>query len=100
MAIPMISEECIVAVLHKIASDTDGAVDWTRRQAAPMTEEQPFLMQLIVQTIERIHEVSGCQESVPQEISTMQTVHTAMLTYQLVKAAVEGEQLDDMYSTK
>jgi hypothetical protein len=97
MTIPLIKEECIVAVLEKIIADSEGAVDWTRKKAKPMAEEQPFLMQLIIQTIERIHEVTGGGESVSQEVAYMQAVHAAMLTYQCVKATIEAEQLEQAY---
>ena len=95
MSMPKVSEDCAVAVLSKMHKDSKGAAQWTATNAIAFTDEQPVVMQTIIENIRHMYQRTG--EDVPAELAAGQTMYIAMLTYKLVKAAVEGEKLNEMF---
>lgn len=94
MTIPKVTEDCVVAVLSKMAKDATGAAQWTSANAIAFTDEQPVVMQTLVENIRHMYKV---EDDVPAEVAAGQTMYLAMLTYKLVKTAVEGEKLNEMF---
>ena len=95
MTIPKVTEDCAVAVLSKMQVDSTGCAQWTAENAFVFSGEQPILMQTLVENIR--HMYKDLDDDVPAEIAAGQTMYVAMLTYKLVKAAVEGEKLNNMF---
>lgn len=95
MGIPEITEECAIAVLAKIRSEAAGGREWAMENVSPCTEEQPILMAFIAESLNMVHEKEDNLMST--ETATMQAAFLAMVTYKMLKAAIESDQLDEMF---
>lgn len=95
MIIPEITEECAVAVLAKIRSESAGGKEWCMANIFPCTDEQPALMAFIAETLGMVHRNED--DLMSTETATMQAAFLAMVTYKMLKAAIEAEQLKEMF---
>ena len=94
MGIPEITEECAVAVLAKIKSEAAGGREWALKNVSPCTDEQPILMAFIAESLGMVHEKED--HLMATETAMMQAAFLAMVTYKMLKAAIEAEQLKEM----
>ena len=65
MAMPTVTEETAMAVLHKMTTDSSDPCTWTLGEGG--------------------------------EVQASKILYLAMITYKLLKAAVEAEQLNDLF---
>ena len=95
MGIPEITEECAVAVLAKLRSESSGGREWCLKNVASCTDEQPILMAFISESLSMVFENED--HLMATETATMQSAFLAMVTYKMLKAAIEADQLDKMF---
>ena len=95
MGIPEITEECAVAVLAKIRSESAGGRAWMLENISPCTDEQPILMAFISESLSMVHEKED--DLMATETATMQAAFLAMVTYKMLKSAIESDQLEKMF---
>ena len=92
MTMPIVTEETALAVLHKMTKDAPDPCQWTLDYAESFIQEQPNLFYTIIENIKQLYpdgEGGGVQAS--------KSLYLAMITYQLVKAAVEVEELKNLF---
>ena len=92
MSIPIVSEDCALAVLSKMHTESQGCAEWTFANAEEFGVEQPALFFAITENLKQLHE--GDEDG---EINAAKSLYVAMMTYRLVKAAVEADQLNDLF---
>jgi len=92
MAMPTVTEETAMAVLHKMTTDSSDPCTWTLDYAESFIQEQPNLFYTIIENIKQLY-----PEGDGGGVQASKSLYLAMITYQLVKAAVEVEELKDLF---
>ena len=96
MGIPQVTEDGAVAAICKIAAGNNSAMGWTKAMMPVFVEEQPMLAQVLMASWDEMERRNGDGDIDPA-VARMQSLHLAMLTYHLVKGAVESEQLESLF---
>ena len=92
MTMPNVTEETALAVLHKMTKDAPDPCQWTLDYAESFIREQPNLFFTVIENIKQLY-----PEGEGGEVQASKSLYLAMITYKLIKAAVEGEQLDNLF---
>ena len=92
MSIPIVTEECAVAVLEKMHTDHNGAAEWTFANAGKFGDEQPALFYAITESLGNLF-----GEGEEETIRATKSLYLVMMSYGIIKAAVEAQQLNDMF---
>ena len=92
MAMPTVTEETAMAVLHKMTTDSSDPCTWTLEYAEGFIKEQPNLFFTVIESIKQLY-----PEGEGGEVQASKSLYLAMITYKLLKAAVEAEQLNDLF---
>ncbi len=92
MTIPIVTEETAIAVLHKMTKDASDPCQWTLDYAESFIREQPNLFFTIIENIKQLY-----PEGEGGEVQASKSLYLAMITYKLIKAAVEVEELKNLF---
>ena len=92
MAMPILTEETALAVLCKMTKDSPDPCQWTLDYAESFIQEQPNLFYTIIENIKQLY-----PEGDGGGIQASKSLYLAMITYKLLKAAVESEELNDLF---
>ena len=95
MVMPKVTEETALAVLDKMTKDSPDPAAWTLQYAESFIEEQPALFYTITENIRQLY-----PESEDSIVEASKSLYLAMITYNLIKAAVEVQELKDMFGEK
>jgi len=96
MTIPKISVDTALAVTDKMVKDApNGAAEWTFDQLPDFMVEQPNLFQTITANIARCF---PADEEVDPELAAGKSLYIALVTYRLIKSAVEAEELNQLFA--
>tara|TARA_B100000131_G_scaffold301036_1_gene322894 strand:- start:146 stop:457 length:312 start_codon:yes stop_codon:yes gene_type:complete len=95
MSIPKISSETALAVVSKMADDSPmGAAAWTMENAEKWAEEQPALFHTIAANIAQCFQP---HDEYDAELAGAKSMYIALVTYKLVKTAIEAEELNNLF---
>ena len=95
MGIPEVSVDTALAVIDKMVKDSpEGASAWTFGQVEAFMKEQPALFHTITANIAQCF---GGEAEIDHEVAAGKALYIALVTYRLIKSAVEGEQLNDLF---
>ena len=92
MAMPIVTEETALAVLDKMTKDASDPCLWTLENAESFIAEQPNLFFTVIENIKQLY-----PDGEGGAVQASKSLFLAMITYKLLKAAVEGEQLNDLF---
>jgi hypothetical protein len=92
MAMPKLTEETALAVLDKMTKDSPDPCSWTLKYAESFIEEQPALFYSITENIKQLY--PDVEDNIA---NASKSLYLAMITYNLIKAAVEVQELKDMF---
>ena len=92
MAMPTVTEETTLAVLDKMTKDASDPCTWTLENAESFIEEQPALFYTITENIRQLY-----PDGEDNIVEASKSLYLAMTTYNLIKAAVEIQELNDMF---
>ena len=95
MTMPKITEETALAVLDKMTKDSPDPCSWTLKYAESFIEEQPALFYTITENIRQLY-----PDGEDNIVEASKSLYLAMTTYNLIKAAVEIQELNDMFGEK
>ena len=96
MTIPKISVDTALAVTDKMVKDApNGAAEWTFDQLPDFMVEQPNLFQTITANIARCF---PRDQEIDHELAAGKSLYIALVTYRLVKSAVEAEELNQLFA--
>jgi len=97
-----VTEDCAIAVLSKMQSDSKGPALWCAEYVEKFTKEQPYLMYAIKENIRhcfaplRSSEENDMAEMA--EVSAGCSLYVALMTYNIIKSAVEAEELENLFA--
>ena len=95
MPIPKISAETALAVVDKMTKDCpNGPAAWTMENAAKWAEEQPTLFHTVAANIAQCFDR---ETEIDHELAAGRSMYIALVTYKLVKSAVEAEELRNLF---
>ena len=95
MPIPQITSETALAVVDKMTKDSPtGAAAWTFENAEKWAEEQPALFHTIAANIAQCF---AGKDEYDAELAAGKSMYIALVTYKLVKSAVEAEELRNLF---
>ena len=92
MAMPTVTVETALAVLDKMTKDASDPCLWTLENAEGFIAEQPNLFFTVIENIKQLY-----PDGEGGAVQASKSLYLAMVTYQILKAAVEGEQLNDLF---
>lgn len=92
MAMPTVTAETALAVLDKMTKDASDPCLWTLENAESFIAEQPNLFFTVIENIKQLY-----PDGEGGAVQASKSLYLAMVTYQILKAAVEGEQLNDLF---
>ena len=92
MTMPIVTEETALAVLDKMTKDASDPCTWTLEYAETFIEEQPNLFYTVIENIKQLY-----PEGEGGSIQASKSLYLAMITYKLIKAAVESKELNDLF---
>ena len=92
MAMPTVTVETALAVLDKMTKDASDPCLWTLENAESFIKEQPNLFFTVIENIKQLY-----PEGEGGAVQASKSLYLAMVTYKLLKAAVEGEQLNELF---
>ena len=96
MGIPEISAETALAVIDKMVIDSpEGASAWTFGQVEAFMKEQPALFHTITANIAQCF---GGEEEIDHQVAAGKSLYIALVTYRLIKSAVEAEELKQLFA--
>ena len=96
MTIPKISADTAMAVTDKMVKDAPGgAAEWTFGQLQEFMETQPNLFHTITANIARCFPKD---EEIDHELAAGKSLYIALVTYRLIKSAVEAEELNQLFA--
>mgnify|MGYP000061810019 CR=1 FL=1 len=95
MAMPIVTAETALAVLDKMTKEASDPCLWTLENAEGFIAEQPNLFFTVIANIKQLYPDTEVSEG--SAIQASKSLYLAMVTYQILKAAVEGEQLNDLF---
>ena len=95
MPIPQITSETALAVVDKMTKDSPtGAAAWTFENAEKWAEEQPTLFHTVAANIAQCFDR---ETEIDHELAAGRSMYIALVTYKLVKSAVEAEELRNLF---
>ena len=102
MSIPIVSEKCALAFVQKQHMDADGPGQWTAQTVLDFSKEQPTLLFTILENIKQCFDIDDIEENddhakLRSDSAAGHALYITLMTYGLIKAAVEGEQLNDLF---
>jgi len=102
MSIPTVSEKCALAFIQKQHMDADGPGQWTAQTVLDFSKEQPTLLFTILENIKQCFDIDDIEENddhakLRSDSAAGHALYITLMTYGLIKAAVEGEQLNDLF---
>jgi len=92
-----------LAFIQKQHMDADGPGQWTAQSVLDFSKEQPVLLFTILENIKECFATEDCYEEhethdkIVGDSAAGHALYITLMTYGLVKAAVEGEQLNDLF---
>tara|TARA_B100000809_G_scaffold39375_1_gene34481 strand:- start:540 stop:830 length:291 start_codon:yes stop_codon:yes gene_type:complete len=92
MAMPTVTEETTLAVLDKMTKDASDPCTWTLENAESFIKEQPNLFLTVIENIKQLY-----PDGEGGEVQASKSLYLAMITYKLIKAAVESEELNNLF---
>jgi hypothetical protein len=92
MAMPTVTAETALAVLDKMTKDASDPCLWTLENAESFIAEQPNLFFTVIENIKQLY-----PDGEGGAVQASKSLYLAMVTYKLLKAAVEGEQLNELF---
>ena len=96
MGIPEVSAETALAVTDKMVTDSPtGAAAWTFAQVEDFMREQPALFHTITANIAQCY---PRDQEIDHELAAGKSLYIAFVTYNLVKSAVEAEELNQLFA--
>ena len=96
MTIPKISVDTALAMTDKMVTDSPGgAAEWTFGQLPDFMEEQPNLFHTITANIARCF---PRDEEIDHELAAGKSLYIALVTYRLIKSAIEAEELNQLFA--
>ena len=96
MGIPKISIDTALAMTDKMVRDAPkGASQWTFDQLPAFMDEQPNLFQTITANISRCF---TRDQELDHELAAGKSLYIALVTYRLIKSAVEAEELNQLFA--
>ena len=95
MAMPVVTEETALAVLDKMTQDAPNPCQWTVENAEGFIAEQPNLFFTVIANIKQLYPDAEAAED--SAIQASKSLYMAMITYKLIKAAVESEELNGLF---
>ena len=94
-----ITEDCAVAVLSKMQADSKGPGLWCAKYVEKFTKEQPYLMFAITENIKHCFApLRSSEENDMAEVSAGCSLYVALMTYNIIKSAVEAEELENLFA--
>ena len=102
MSIPIVSEKCALAFIQKQHMDADGPGQWTAQTVLDFSKEQPTLLFTILENIKQCFDIDDIEENddhakLRSDSAAGHALYITLMTYGLIKAAVEGEQLNELF---
>ena len=102
MSIPTVSEKCALAFVQKQHMDADGPGQWTAKTVLDFSKEQPVLLFTILESIKQCFDIDDIEENddhakLRSDSEAGHALYITLMTYGLIKAAVEGEQLNELF---
>ena len=103
MSIPIVSEKCALAFVQKQHMDADGPGQWTAQTVLDFSKEQPTLLFTILENIKQCfdtednYEEHDDHDKIRGDSAAGHALYITLMTYGLIKAAVEGEQLNELF---
>ena len=102
MSIPTVSEKCALAFIQKQHMDANGPGEWTAKKVHDFSKEQPILLSMILENIKECFDIVDIEEMDDQDklesgSAAGKALYITLMTYGLIKAAVEGEQLNELF---
>ncbi len=95
MPIPQVTSETALAVVDKMTKEApSGAAAWTFENAEKWAEEQPALFHTIAANIAQCF---ADKDEYDPELAAGKSMYIALVTYKLVKSAVEAEELRNLF---
>ena len=92
MAMAIVTAETALAVLDKMTKEANDPCLWTLENAESFIAEQPNLFFTVIENIKQLYpDVEG------GAVQASKSLFLAMITYKILKAAVEGEQLNELF---
>ena len=92
MTMPTVTEETTLAVLDKMTKDARDPCTWTLNYAEAFIKEQPNLFFTVIESIKQLY-----PEGEGGEVQASKSLYLAMITYKLMKAAVESKELNELF---
>ena len=103
MSIPTVSEKCALAFIQKQHMDANGPGQWTAQTVFDFSKEQPVLLFTILENIKECFDIDDDfdklegHHKMDSDSSAGKALYITLMTYGLIKAAVEGEQLNELF---
>jgi len=96
MPIPKVSSKTALAVVDKMTKDSPtGAAAWTFENAEKWEKEQPALFHTIAANIAQCFHREA---EIDHELAAGKSMYIALVTYKLVKSAIEAEELNQLFA--
>ena len=96
MTIPQITTETALAVVDKMTKDSPtGAAAWTFENAEKWSKEQPALFHTIAANIAQCFDR---ESEIDHELAAGKSMYIALVTYKLIKSAIEAEELNQLFA--
>ena len=92
MAMPIVTVETALAVLDKMTKDASDPCQWTLDYAESFIKEQPNLFFTVIENIKQLY-----PDGEGGEVQASKSLYLAMITYKILKTAVEADQLNDLF---
>ena len=92
MAMPIVTEETAMAVIDKMTKEASDPCLWTLENAEGFIAEQPNLFFTVIANIKQLY-----PDGEGGSIQASKSLYLAMITYKLIKAAVESEELNGLF---
>ena len=92
MAMPIVTAETALAVLDKMTKEASDPCLWTLENAEGFIAEQPNLFFTVIQNIKQLY-----PDGEGGAVQASKSLYLAMVTYKLIKAAVESEELNGLF---
>ena len=102
MSIATVSEKWALAFIQKQHMDADGPGQWTAQTVLDFSKEQPTLLFTILENIKQCFDIDDIEENddhakLRSDSAAGHALYITLMTYGLIKAAVEGEQLKELF---
>ena len=95
MAMPIVTAETALAVLDKMTKEASDPCLWTLENAEGFIAEQPNLFFTVIANIKQLYPDAEASEG--SAIQASKSLYLAMVTYKILKTAVEADQLNDLF---